>query len=130
MILDSSFLIDVMRGDPDALARADDLDAAGDEQLVPAMTVQELFIGVGASDLSEEERETIDRVLGPRPFVPTTEPIARTAGRIDGQLRRAGERINAGDAAIGATALLRDQPVVTGDPEHFRRIPDLVVETY
>jgi len=130
MILDTSFLVDVMNGDEAALSKVDEIEADGVEQLVPAMTLQELYIGVGASDLPRRERRKIETVIGARPVVPTDGETARKAGRIDGQLRTDGARINVGDATIGATGIVRDQPVLTGDRDHFERIPGLDVESY
>lgn len=130
MILDTSFLVDVMNTDDAALRKVDEIEADGIEQNVPAMTLQELYIGVGASDLPERERRKIEYVVKSRPILPTTEEIARKAGRIDGQLRKQGERIDLGDATIGATGIVRDEPVVTGNPGHFERIPGLDVEDY
>lgn len=130
MILDTSFLIDVMNADEAALAKIDEIEGNGVEQNVPAMALQELYIGVGATELPDRERRQIERVVEPRPVLPTTEEIARKAGRIDGTLRRRGERIDAGDAAIGATGVVRDEPVLTGNVDHFERIPGLEVERY
>jgi predicted nucleic acid-binding protein len=130
MILDTSFLIDVMNADDAALRKVDEIEGDGLEQHVPAMTLQELFIGVGASDLPERERHKIEYVVESRPILPTTEEIARKAGRVDGTLRRQGNRIDVGDATIGATGVVRDEPVVTGNPDHFERIPGLEVERY
>jgi predicted nucleic acid-binding protein len=130
MILDTSFLIDVMNADDAALGKVDEIEADGIEQNVPAMTLQELYIGVGASDLPERERREIEYVVESRPILPTTEEIACKAGRIDGRLRKRGERIDLGDATIGVTGVVRDEPVVTGNPEQFERIPGLDVESY
>ena len=130
MILDTSFLIDIMNGNQAALSKVDEIESNGIEQVVPAMTLQELYIGVGASELPDEERRKIAVVIETRPIIPTSEEIARKAGKIDGQLRRDGRPINVGDATIGATGIVRDEPVVTGDPDHFERIPDLTVKTY
>ena len=130
MILDTSFLIDVMNTDDAALQKVDGIESDGIEQNVPAMTLQELYIGVGASDLPERERRKIEYVVESRPILPTTEEIARKAGRIDGRLRKRGERIDLGDATIGATGVVHDEPVVTDNPAHFDRIPGLEVEGY
>lgn len=130
MILDTSFLVDVMNGDEAALAKVDEIERNRLEQRVPAMTLQELFIGVGASDVPTDERRKIERIVGSRPVVETTPEIARKAGRIDGQLRSDGQRIDAGDATIGATGLAFEEPVLTGNEKHFERIPGLEVETY
>lgn len=130
MIVDTSFVLDVMNDDPGALETVARLDDEGVIQRVPAMAVYELSVGVGYTERTEEETAKIDAVLGSHPVVETTARIARKAGRIDGRLRRAGTRIDAGDATIGATGLVLDEPVLTGNPAHFRRIPDLDVETY
>jgi predicted nucleic acid-binding protein len=130
MVLDTSFLIDVMHADDAALEKADGIETDGLEEHVPAMTLQELFIGVGASDLPERDRHRIEYVVESRPILPTTEEIARKAGRIDGTLRKQGKRIDVGDATVGATGVVRDEPVVTGNPDHFERIPGLEVERY
>lgn len=130
MILDTSFLIDVMNDDRSALSKVDEIEAANIEQVIPVMTLQELYIGVGASELPERERRKIEAVVETRPILPTSEGIARKAGRIDGQLRKDGRPINVGDATIGATGIVRDEPVLTGDPNHFERIPGLDVVSY
>jgi predicted nucleic acid-binding protein len=119
-----------MNGDDAALRTVDEIEGDGLEQHVPAMTLQELFIGVGAGDLPERERHKIEYVVESRPILPTTEEIARKAGRIDGTLRKQDNRIDIGDATIGATGVVRDEPVVTGNPDHFERIPGLEVESY
>lgn len=110
--------------------KVDEIEAGGIEKLIPAMTLQELYIGVGASELSDHERRKIEVVIESRPILPTTEEIAKKAGKIDGQLRKRGRPINVGDATIGATGSVREEPVLTGDPNHFERIPDLEVDTY
>jgi predicted nucleic acid-binding protein len=130
MILDTSFLIDVMNGDAAALETVDEIEAAEVPQRIPAMTLQELYIGVGMSELPEQERREIERIIEARPVVPTSAAIARKAGRIDGELRAAGEPIDIGDATIGATAVVCDEPVVTGNPDHFERISGIEVVSY
>ncbi len=130
MILDTSFLIDVMNGDAAALETVDEIEADEVPQRIPAMTLQELYIGVGMSELPEQERREIERIIEARPVVPTSAAIARKAGRIDGELRAAGEPIDIGDATIGATAVVCDEPVVTGNPDHFERISGVEVVSY
>ena len=56
------------------------------------------------------------------------EPIAFLAGRIDGEQQHRGIKIPFQDLLIGATALHLGFTVVTGNPRHFRMIPELVVE--
>lgn len=130
MILDTSFLIDVMNDDTAALETVDEIETAEAPQRIPAMTLQELYIGVGMSELPEQERREIERIIESRPVVPTSAAIARKAGRIDGKLRASGEPIDIGDATIGATAVVCDEPVVTGNSDHFERISGIEVVDY
>jgi len=130
MILDTSFIIDVMNSDEAALETVDEIEAAGMVQHIPAMTLQELYVGVGMSDMPAAERQNIERIVDSRPIIPTTAEIARHAGRIDGELRAEGRPIDIGDATIGATALVNAEPVVTGNPDHFERISGIDVVTY
>ena len=130
MILDASFLIDIMDGDEDALALANIIEDNGSIQRVPVRVVYELYVGVGYTETPDDEVAKIQRVLDSRPIVETTHRIAKLAGRLDGQLRRDGTRVAAGDIIIGATARQFDEPVVTGNPGDFAKIPGVETKTY
>lgn len=130
MILDTSFLIDLMNSDAAALEAADEIDASSVTQHIPTQVIYELYVGVGYTDTPREEQRKIEAVLSTRAIVETTARIARKAGRIDGRLRSEGSRVDSGDLIIGAVGLVLDEPVITGNPDHFARIPDLAVETY
>nr|WP_230198729.1 hypothetical protein [Halopiger djelfimassiliensis] len=54
----------------------------------------------------------------------------KKAGRIDGRLASAGRAIGTGETIIAATALVHEEPVLTRNVEHFRRIDGLDVESY
>ena len=82
-----------MKGNEDAVALASEIEGLDAVQRVPAQVVYELYVGVGYTDQSDEEVAKIDRVLAARPIVETTTQIAKLAGRLDGQLRRKGNRV-------------------------------------
>jgi len=130
MILDTSFLIDLMESDEEAVIRASQLEEAGHTQRIPAQVVYELYVGVGYTDRSGTEVEKIQSVIETRPVEAFTPEIAKLAGRIDGALRRDGDRIAAGDIQIGATARHYGEAVLTGNPADFERIPEVDVRTY
>jgi tRNA(fMet)-specific endonuclease VapC len=130
MILDSSFLIDLMNGDDAAVEAAREIEASSVPQKVPAQVVYELYVGVGYSENAAREVESIRSVLESRPVIDFTEDIAKHAGRLDGRLRREGSRIGQGDVRIAATAIRHDEPVITGNPKDFNRIPDVDVREY
>lgn len=132
MILDTSFLIDIEANEQAALDKAAAIEASDAPQRVPALVVYEMFLSVGKGTRTEENRRTVERVLGSLPCEPATESITRRAGIIDGERMAEDESggIGPADAIIAATALEYDEAVVTGDPTDFERVPDVAVERY
>lgn len=131
MILDTSFVEDVARDDPDAIQRAGKLAEAGVPERLSVMTTYELYWGVGYVDMPQAEKDEVDAVLTTKEVYEVTPEIARKAGRIAGELSSRGEPLNdPGDEIIGATGVVHDEPVLTKNTDHFERIPGLEVETY
>lgn len=134
MIVDTSFVLDVVDGIEAAVTKERKLEAEGVPLVIPSMTVLELYIGVGKVANTRPERQKVEAVLDSYPGVDTTPSTARRAGRLLGE-RMAdadegeGPGIGKGDAVIAATALERDEPVLAGD-SHFGTIPGVTVETY
>jgi predicted nucleic acid-binding protein len=134
MIVDTSFVLDIIDDVDAAVAKERELEAEAVPLVIPAMTVLELYIGVGKVANTSEERRRVEAVLDSYPLVEMTPSISRRAGRLIGErMAQAdggdGPGIGKGDAAIAATALERDEPLVTGD-RHFESITGLSVETY
>lgn len=130
MILDTSFFLDLVSGNQAAVERAESLEQEAVPQRVPAQVVYELYVGVGYTEAPSAEEEALAGVLASRPVVETTEAIAKRAGRLDGELRRAGERVPTSDLIIGATGLAFDESVLTADVDHFDRMPGVSIVTY
>lgn len=130
MILDTSFFIDLMNGEEGAVARASAIEDMGTIQRVPANVVYELYVGVGYTEQPDLEVAKIRKVLDSRPIVGTDGRIAKLAGRLDGQLRREGNRVSPIDILTGAIARHFDEPVVTGNPSDFEPIPGVETNTY
>ena len=133
MILDSSFLIDVEWEHEGALAKAREIEAGDLPRRVPLVVVSELYISVGKGTRTEENRRTVDRVLRALPIVELTVPIAKRAGILEGELQdkdESDEGIGLVDALIASIALEYDEPIVTGDPDDFRRVDGVRIETY
>jgi len=130
VLLDTSFLIDLMNGDPEAVERARELEADLVQQRLSAMTLFELYYGVGRMTDSETEREQIEQVLASKPVHPADTAVMRKAGRLAGELAAQGEPVGDGDIIIGATALVVDEPVLTRNVADFERLNGVEVETY
>ena len=134
MIVDTSFILDIIDGVEAAVEKERELEAANVPLVIPSMTVLELYIGVGKVANTPEERQTVEAVLDSYPVVDMTPSISRRAGRLLGQRMAEtddgkGPGIGKGDAAIAATALERDEPVLAGD-HHFDTIPGVTHESY
>jgi len=134
MIVDTSFVLDVIDDIDAAVTKEQELEAESIPLVIPSMTVLELYIGVGKVANTSDERQAVDAVLGSYPVVDMTPSVSRRAGRLLGErLAEAdegdGPGIGKGDAVIAATALERDESVLTGD-SHFAMIPGVSVEAY
>jgi tRNA(fMet)-specific endonuclease VapC len=130
VLLDTSFLIDLMNGDPDAVERARELEADLVQQRLSAMTLFELYYGVGRVTDSETEREQIEQVLASKPVHPADTAVMRKAGRLAGELAADGDPVSDGDVIIGATALVVDEPVLTRNVADFERLDGVEVDIY
>jgi predicted nucleic acid-binding protein len=134
MIVDTSFVLDVIDDVEAAVSKEQELEAESIPLVIPSMTVLELYIGVGKVANTREEHQKVEAVLDSYPLVGMTPSISRRAGRLLGE-RMAdvdegkGPGIGKGDAAIAATALERDEPVLAGD-SRFGSIPGVTLETY
>ncbi len=129
MLLDTSFLIDLMSGDEGAVEKARELERELVQQRLSAMTLFELYYGVARAERSGEERETVEAVLASKPIHPADTAVMRKAGRLSGELMNEGNAVGDGDVIIGATAAVVDEPVLTRNVEDFECL-DVDVETY
>jgi hypothetical protein len=130
VLLDTSFLIDLMNDDADAVEKARELEADLVQQRLSAMTLFELYYGVGRVVDSSTEREKIEKVLASKPVHLADTAVMRKAGRLAGELASEGAPVADGDVIIGATAAMVDEPVLTRNVTDFERLGDVAVETY
>jgi predicted nucleic acid-binding protein len=130
MIEDTSFIIDLLHKDPDAVDYLTLIEKTNRPEKIASITMLELYEAVPQLDVPEERKQRILNVLDTRHTVPADEAVMRKAGKISGELLARGEEIDRENCVIGATALLNDEPVITRNIDHFSRIDGLEVETY
>lgn len=129
MILDTSFLIDVLRGERTVEEAVQTVDERGTAQ-VSSITVMELWEGIQLAESSTHERTVVQNLLSDVREVPFDRECAMAAGRINANLQREGTPIEDADVMIAATARVNDVPVVTNNVEHFERVEELEILTY
>ncbi len=125
--LDTSFLIDVLRGHSGAVAKAGVLDADGETLTLPAPVLAEFLDGAhfaGGKYLAK----ALQLVAG-RDVVPFDKECSLIARQLRAELRRRGEPLPMIDAMIASTALRHHSVLITGDAG-FARVPGLAVESY
>lgn len=129
MLLDSTFLHDLVREEPSAVTRLEELIADGTPVVVSSLTVFEVGVGLrgAARDYRDHFRTTIAEIEE-HPLGPTE---ARRALEIQRTLYSRGEPIGAVDALIAGTAAERpDSSVLTRNVDEFERVDELTIETY
>ena len=95
-----------------------------------AVNVAEILFGIEKRN-SERLRRSYDNLVFPRVTVlPFDQAAARHYGCLRAELERAGTPIGETDMMVGAVALANHMTVVTGNAEHFSRIPGLEVENW
>ncbi|MDY6768743.1 MAG: PIN domain-containing protein [Candidatus Nanohaloarchaea archaeon] len=132
MILDTSFLIDLMHGEDQAREKLAALEAETVPVKMSSLSAFELFYGAERYVEPDEERQKIVAALDEAGAgrVGLSWETGRRAGKIKAELERDGRSIGAVDILIAATALEEETPLLTGNPDHFDRVPGLDVETY
>lgn len=130
--VDTTFLIDLLRGDGSAIRKAEEIDETGGAAIT-AVNVFEITYGIYRSRLLDHERRLseVERLFSRMDLFSLDARAAIEAGKILGALSREGKIINVLNGMIGAIALVNGcDTLVTRNVKDFNRIPNLNVETY
>ena len=127
MILETTFIIDLLRGKKDAVEMANRLDKENVPLFSTSVTVFELWQG-----LNTEKRETEERLVDfveKFGFLHLDVESAKQGGKIQRGLIDKGIKIDPEDCMIAGIALHHSMPIITRDA-HFSRIKGIKIETY
>jgi predicted nucleic acid-binding protein len=130
LLADTTFVIDIMRNDANAIGRAKDLESASVSILVGTPTIFELYIGVGLSVRSGEEREKVLSILRSLPHLSLDSASASRAGIIYAERVKEKRKIDPEDAMLAGIAIENNEPLLTRNRRDFAGIPELKLETY
>lgn len=129
MILDTSFVVDLMDRQPDAVKKFWALQEQ-ENLFVTTPTIFELWSGIVRSSRPEQEKRKVLEVLDSQLILELDEESAEEGGKIDGILISQGLRIEPEDCMIAGIARHHQETVLTRNVKHFGRIKGMVVETY
>ena len=130
MIADTSFLIDLMAKDPEAVRKAGELEAEGTSIMIGSPSVFELFAGVALSRKAAEEKSKIIAVLSSLPQLVLDFPSATAGGLIYGERMKLGREIDPEDAMLAGMAKVNAEKILTRNVKHFSGIDGVTVEAY
>ena len=114
LALDTSALIDVLRGDEKALRATDQLEGEGSLLVLSTVAVFEILSGVGYTR-SRLERSRLETLLSRFRIDPFDQDSARRAAELRAELQREGRSPGAPDVMIAGQALAGRHTLVTRD---------------
>jgi tRNA(fMet)-specific endonuclease VapC len=123
-LLDASFVIDHLRGDPDAVGRLGGIYRAGDEPIISSVTTAEVWSGPPPGG-----DPAVARFLRFIEYVHAGPEASRSAGEWRSAARRRGAVLTTTDALIAATAFHLEATVLTRNIRDFELTP-VRVERY
>lgn len=125
LVVDTSVIIGFLRGaEPDKSCFESILRSG--EGVITSITVFELAVGF----YPESERQQIgQKLIEVLDVIPFDQETALKAGAVERTLRQRGETIGTRDVFIAGICLVHKLPIVTGNVEHFKRVPNLQVIT-
>ena len=115
MILDTTFLIDIMQNDNKAALKLQKYIKSGETLLITAPTVFELYSGLVRSSKPLEEKNKILKVLEGQLVIGLDKQSAEKSGEIDGNLVKEGQAIGPIDCMIASVAIEHDIQLLHND---------------
>jgi len=125
--LDTSVLIDNLRGKKQTVEFIRKLEETGRTLATTAVTSFELYYGAYRSKRRDKNLSATKVLLARLVIVDLTDDSANEAGRILALLEERGNLIGFRDALIAAITITHKMTLVTRDTEHFSRVPDLEI---
>jgi len=129
MILDTTFIIDLLKNKANAVAKAAELEKSSFPIRTTTVNVFELWQGL--EDIRDQaKKERIEQFLSSIGLLSLDRESAKAAGTIYGELKRKGELLEAEDCLIAGICLQHGDIILTRNQKHFERIKTIRVETY
>jgi len=129
MILDTSFLVDLLRGRPEAVKKIVEIEKRNEPVATTSVSVFEIWQGI-PKKASESQVEKVLELLRSVNSISLDFDSALEAGEIQRKLKAKGEMIDPEDAMIAGIAKVQRKKILTRNEKHFGRITGLELETY
>jgi len=128
-VLDTSFLVDLMRGEEEALDALSRIEEEYRDLSTTVVNLLELFRGAYLSERREENIVKVMEIVENLDAIGIAWDTYPIYGTLSAVLKEKGISLNEFDVVIAALVLETDGIIVTRD-QHFRNIPGLEVIGY
>ena len=128
--LDTDFLVALIRGQSEAVRRAQEIDAEGIRKTTTPVNAFELYLGAHLSKQKEKNLELVRDLLCSLEMLDLDEKSCDVAGGSAATLKKLGNPIGARGSMIAGMAQRFDQTLITRNTEHFSRVKGLKVSTW
>ena len=130
MLADTTFLLDLARGDPGARAALAAIDEGSEALRIPTPALAKLWEGVERSRRRPREDAALRTLLLGIPSAPFEAPHALAAARIMADAAAAGAMLDPMDAMCAAIALVEEETLLTRNVRDLERVRELRLRTY
>ncbi|MBI3334341.1 PIN domain-containing protein [Candidatus Pacearchaeota archaeon] len=130
VFVDSSFVIDYLRGRENARKMYRSLMEESEQIMISSIALMELITGAYLSGRTKDEIDKIKKFLTFAAISDFTEECAFEAGKIEAELSKNGSIIDSEDSMIASSALLANEFLVTRNIHHFEKIRGLKIRSY
>ncbi len=128
--LDTSFIIDFLRGSPAAEKRLRYYEERYEPLTTTPVNAAELFDGAFSPRGKKGEVAKVRGMLERLEILGMSTAVCEKYGKLVNELRSKGVPIGDLDTLIASTALTHRQILVTRDKGHFEKVTGLVVESW
>lgn len=128
--LDTSFVIDIIRNNKDAVLKKESLEKTHEPLMIASPTIIELIRGFRSRRISETQKEKVNQFLNAISTFSLDKESAIAAGNIEIDLLNRGQPIDITDIMIAAIAKANNEKIITRNLKHFKRIKGVEVEGY
>lgn len=123
--IETSCIIAYVNGNEKVIAKVDSLEG---ELTSSFICLAELYEGIYRVKEGEQaEKVILDFFKGLSEIYGVDKEIAKKFGEIRAELKNKGKIIEDFDILLAATCIVNNLTLVTGNPKHFKRIPNLEV---
>jgi tRNA(fMet)-specific endonuclease VapC len=121
MLIDTDFLVGLLRGDSEAVSVAEEINLPK----TSIMNVFELYYGAEKAANPKKALLEVERLVDATELLPFDIGSAREASKIQAALNKEGRSIGIIDTLIAGVATAHKEEILTRNIEHFSRVKGL-----